>query len=82
MNKRYVNCVGTELFLEPARPRAAATLPARGRAGSKAQGKTLVRLSLSQRERIKVRDSLAPNYFQGEMQRARPRAAATLQRDE
>ena len=57
MNKRYVNCVGTELFLEPARPRAAATLPARGRAGSKAQGKTLIRLSLSQRERIKVRDS-------------------------
>ena len=56
MNKRYVNCVGTELFLEPARPRAAATLPARGRAGSKAQGKTLVRLSLSQRERTKVRD--------------------------
>jgi len=57
MNKRYVNCVGTELFLEPARPRAATTLPARGRAGSTAQGKTLIRLSLSQRERIKVRDS-------------------------
>jgi|GEM_PF-6392002 len=42
----------------------------------------MIRLSLSQRERTKVRDLLAPNYFQGEMQRARPRAAATLQRDE
>jgi hypothetical protein len=42
----------------------------------------LFHLSLSQRERTKVRDLLAPNYFQGEMQRARPRAAATLQRDE
>jgi hypothetical protein len=47
MNKRYVNCVGAELFLEPARLRAAATLPARGRAGSKAQGKTMASLSLS-----------------------------------
>jgi hypothetical protein len=42
----------------------------------------LFRLSLSQRERTKVRDLLAPNYFQGEMERARRRAAATLQRDE
>jgi hypothetical protein len=42
----------------------------------------LFHLSLSQRERIKARDLLALNYFQGEMEPARPRAAATLQRDE
>jgi hypothetical protein len=41
----------------------------------------LFHLSLSQRERIKVRDLLALNYFQMRWSR-RARAAATLQRDE